>query len=348
LEKLEQKYPQLNIHELEVWGNRENLNLMIEFGKALDAKVSGVPFTVVGEHYVSGWMDESYTGSQIEEAIQCAIQNSCRDIGNEISNGKADAAKEIISKIPGKLTLPLVGEIDTKNISLPLLTFIIGLLDGFNPCAMWTLVFLISLLLGMKDRKRMWILGGAFIVASAVVYFLFMVAWLNLLLFLGFVFWVRILIGLIALGGGGYYLKEYFTAEDETCKVTNTKKRQRIFARIRELTHERHFLLAFVGIIILAFAVNLVEAVCSAGLPAVYTQILALSGLTKWQYYLYIGFYILVFMLDDLVVFFAAMITLQMTGLSTKYVRASHFIGGTLMVLIGLLLWLKPEWLMFG
>jgi thiol-disulfide isomerase/thioredoxin len=348
LEKLGQKYPQLNIHELEVWGNRENLKLMVEFGKKLDATVSGVPFTVVGEHYISGWMDEAYTGGQIEEAIQCAIQNSCRDIGNEIANGKTDTAKEKVSKIPEKITLPLIGEIQTKNISLPVLTLIIGALDGFNPCAMWTLLFLISLLLGMGDRKRMWILGGTFIVASAFVYFLFMAAWLNLLLFLGFVFWVRIMIALVALGGGGYYLKEYFTAEDATCKVTGTEKRQKVFERIRKITHESHFLLALAGIILLAFAVNLVEAICSAGLPVVYTQILSLSGLAKWQYYLYISFYIFIFMLDDLIVFFAAMITLRMTGLSAKYSRFSHLIGGAVMVIIGLLLIFKPELLMFG
>ena len=348
LEKLEQKYPQLNIHELEVWGNRENLNLMIEFGKKLDANISGVPFTVVGEHYISGWMDEAYTGKQIEDAIQCAIQNSCRDIGNEIANGKTDVAVEKVSKIPEKITLPFLGEVQTKNISLPVLTIIIGALDGFNPCAMWTLLFLISLLLGMGDRKRMWILGGVFIAASAFVYFLFMAAWLNLLLFLGFVFWVRIVIALVAIGGGGYYLKEYFTAEDTTCKVTGTEKRQRVFEKIKKIAHESHFLLALAGIILLAFAVNLVEAICSAGLPVVYTQILSLSGLAKWQYYLYISLYILIFMLDDLIVFFVAMITLRMTGLSTKYSRFSHLIGGAVMVIIGLLLVFKPELLMFG
>ena len=84
-----------------------------------------------------------------------------------------------------------------------------GALDGFNPCAMWTLLFLISLLLEIENRKRMWILGTAFIVASASVYFLFMSAWLNLILFLGFVIWIRMFIGIMALLGGGYSLKEF-------------------------------------------------------------------------------------------------------------------------------------------
>ncbi len=350
LEKMEAKYPELEIHDYEIWGNAENRDLMIEFGKKLNAYVSGVPFTVVGEHYVVGWMDEKNTGAQIEEAIDCAINKSCRDVGVEINGTTSKSPKNTTgtSKIPETLTLPIIGEIETKNISLPVLTVIIAALDGFNPCAMWTLLFLISLLLGMQNRRRMWVLGVAFIVTSATVYFLFLSAWLNLLLFIGFILIVRIIIGLVALGGGGYYLKEYFFNPHAGCVVTGSEKRQKVFEKLRQLTHEKHFLIALAGIVLLAIAVNLVELICSAGLPAVYTQILTLSKLPTWQYYGYLLLYIFVFMLDDLLVFFTAMITLKMTGISDKYSRASHLIGGIAMVIIGLLLLFKPEWLMFG
>ena len=311
---------------------------------------STLPFIVIGEQYIIGWDNFETTGNSIREAITCVRENHCEDKLKHllVSSISVSDYNNGQSKIPETLNLPVFGEIQTKNVSLPLLTFIIAALDGFNPCAMWTLVFLIGLLLGMKDRRRMWILGSTFIVASAFVYFLFLAAWLNLLLFLGFVSWVRIIIGLIAIGGGGYYLKEFFTAKDATCKVTGTEKRQRVFEKIKNITHEGHFWLAFGGIIILAFAVNLVELICSAGLPAVYTQILTLSSLETWQYYLYLIFYIFIFMLDDLIVFFIAMITLRVSGLSTKYSRASHIIGGVLMLIIGMLLIFKPELLMFG
>jgi len=106
--------------------------------------------------------------------------------------------------------------------------------------------------------------------------------------------------------------------------------------------------LALLGIILLAVAVNAVELVCSAGLPAIYTQVLALANLPTWQYYLYLIFYVIIFMIDDLFVFFAAMITLRVTGIQTKYARYSHLIGGLLMLVIGLLLLFKPGLLMFG
>ncbi len=352
LDKITKKYPQVEIQSYEVWGSKENRDLMIQFGEKLNADVRGVPFTVIGEKYVTGWVDESYTGTQIEDAIKCAINNGCRDIGAEIgvsgSKENENKTKKEITSLPEKITVPFLGEIEIKNFSLPILTIILGVLDGFNPCAMWSLLFLISLLLGMGDKKRMFILGSAFIVASASVYFLFMAAWLNLILFIGMIVWVRLFIGAVALAGGGYNLKEYFANKDQSCKVTRSEKRQKIFQKLKNITQQESFYLALVGIIILAFAVNLVELICSAGLPAVYTQVLALSNLAKWQYYLYILVYVFFFMLDDLIVFFIAMATLQMTGITTRYSRWSHFIGGILMIIIGFLLIFKPEWLMFG
>lgn len=200
----------------------------------------------------------------------------------------------------------------------------------------------------MKDKKRRWILGIAFILSSGFVYFLFMSAWLNIILFIGFIVWVRIVIGLIAIGGGAYNLKEYFTNKASVCKVTGGEKRQKVFEKLREITHQRSFAIALGGIVLLAFAVNLVELICSAGLPVIFTQVLALSNLTSWQYGLYMFLYIFVFMVDDLFVFITAMVTLEITGISSKYSRFSHLVGGVLMMIIGLLLIFKPEWLMFG
>ena len=110
----------------------------------------------------------------------------------------------------------------------------------------------------------------------------------------------------------------------------------------------KSLILALIGIVLLACAVNLVELVCSAGLPAIYTQVLSLSNLPTWQYYLYLLVYVLIFMADDLFIFLTAMATLRATGLQTKYTHLSRLIGGILMVLIGLLLIFRPDLLMFG
>jgi thiol-disulfide isomerase/thioredoxin len=349
LDKLEQKYDNLDIHVLEVIKSRENAELLAKAGKELNADVSGVPFTIVGEQHFIGWYNEEITGKAIEDAINCVVNNHCTDVVSGLmASNSSENSSENKKTIPEKLHLPIIGEVETKNLSLPLLTLLLAGLDGFNPCAMWVLLFLISLLFGMQNKKRMWIFGSVFIAASAVVYFLFMAAWLNLFLFLGFIFWVRVLIGGVALWAAYYNLKEYFTNPSGGCKVTGEKKRRVVFDNLKKIIQERHVVIALLGLIVLAFAVNLVELICSAGLPAVYTQILALNNLPAWQYYSYLILYIFIFMLDDLIVFFIAMATLQVTGISSKYSRLSHLIGGIVMLIIGALMIFRPEWLMFG
>lgn len=325
------KYRQfIVIKDYEVVNHSANLERMQKHLAKLNQQAPGVPITIIGEKVIAGFATAETTGKTIKEIIDNQLAQTATQ--NE-----------------GKISLPLLGSVDPQSMSLPLLTIIIGLLDGFNPCAMWVLLFLISMLLNIQNRKRMWILGSVFIITSALMYFVFMAAWLNFILFVGVIFWVRILIGVFAIGGGGWNLKKYFTRKDDSgCEVAGTEKRRKIFERMKEIVYKKNFLLAIAGIILLAFSVNLVELICSAGLPAVYTQVLAMNNLPVWQYYGYLILYIFFFMLDDLLVFFIAMTTLRATGISTRYSKWSSLIGGIIMLLIGLLLILKPEWLMFG
>jgi len=372
IETITSKYPNLVVHDYEV-SLPENTSLLLKISEKFDMEISGVPITIIGNSHFVGYLSDETTGKIITRLVEEAgvkgdpnmvgkiinpdtVESSDTELEIKKENTASESSlpmteiekSEEVNKIPGQIKVPLLGSVDTKNVSLPILTVVVAAMDGFNPCAMWTLLFLISLLLGMKDRRRMFILGSAFIVSSALVYFLFLSAWLNLFLFLGFVVWVRIAIGILAVGAGGYYLRDYIVNKSGGCKVLGDEKRQKVFEKIRGITQRKEFLLALGGIIILAFAVNLVELVCSAGLPAIYTQILSLSQLNRWQYYGYLLLYILVFMLDDLFIFFTAMITLQASGIQSKYSRFSHLVGGILMFIIGLLLLFKPELLMFG
>ncbi|MFA6304421.1 MAG: hypothetical protein WCV73_02610 [Patescibacteria group bacterium] len=351
----------------EVWKNSQNRELMVKVGEALGVNPTGVPFNIVGKQSFTGYLNDETNGEQIRQMLQSCLVEQCEDVVGQIiaQTGLGKEDKKIFKEVqndqpknnqpvaagqdlPETLTVPIFGTLDLKTISLPAFTIIIGLLDGFNPCAMWVLLFLISLLLGMKNRKRMWILGVTFILASAGVYFLVMAAWLNVLLLLGFIIWLRYGIGLVALFSGFYHLRSFSKNKVGECEVTDTQKRRRFFDKLKEITQSSHWLLALGGIIILAASVNLVELLCSAGLPAVYTQVLTMNNLSMPAYYGYILFYLFFFMLDDLAVFFIAMVTLRGVGMSGKYNRWSSLIGGILMLLIGVLLIFKPGWLMFG
>lgn len=374
-------HPYINVVDFEVHGSSENGAALSKVAEALKVRVDGIPFTVIGDKTFIGY-SEFVTPGEILDRIKFCHDNECPDLaGSVLINSGGDAAdlqddnfvesdeepaaattapvrttgmaaitgNASVEESDNKLmNIPILGEIDVLRFSLPIIAVVMGFLDGFNPCALWALLFLISLLLGMQNKKRMWILGSAFIVISAFVYFLFMAAWLNLILFIGFIIWVRFLIGGVALFGAFHNLKKYFQKKEVGCEVANTEKRQRIFMKIRQVVQQHSLPIALGGIILLAFAVNLVELICSAGLPAVFTQILAINDLELWQYYGYIILYIFFFMLDDLIVFVIAMATLHLTGITTKYTRFSKLAGGLLMLIIGLLLIFKPEWLMFG
>ena len=358
LQRLETEQPQLRVHYLEVSNNSRNRQAYAAVVKKIALDDPAVPLTLVGDAVMVGYETDSTSGVELKRRIAYCLTAGCPDTigplvraaGNPDGGAAASgpAAGGVQRMIPAAISVPLLGEIRTADLSLPVLTVVLGALDGFNPCAMWVLVFLIGLLLGMQDRFRMWVLGSAFIAGSALVYFLFMAAWLNFLLFLGAVVWVRAAVGLVALGGGFYYLREYFQNPDAVCKVTAPEGRRRVFESLRKLASESRFWLALSGIVALAFAVNLVELLCSAGIPAVYTQVLALNKLPAWQYYAYLWLYILVFMLDDLLIFVVAMRTLQITGVTTAYTRFGNLAGGLVLFAIGALMLLRPEWLMFG
>lgn len=340
LEPLPQRYPSLHIHRHEVSQDRNSRELLIQVAKQYQLRDVGVPLFVVGEEVLIGYQDDASTGSLLKSRIEACLQAACQTrIASSIWPAQASAS-HIAS-----IQLPFFGQIELQKLSLPVLTIVLAAADGFNPCAMWVLVFLIGLLLGVESRARRWLLGGTFIAASALVYFLIMAAWLNTLIFFGGVVWIRMAIALVALVAGIWALRDFFRNE-AVCKVTAVPARRALLERMRSLALSSSLPLALLGIALLAFAVNVVELLCSAGIPAVYTQYLALSSLPAWQHYAYLGLYIVVFMADDLIVFSGAMLALEITGLNQRYTRWSKLAGGVVLLIIGIVMLLKPEWLM--
>jgi thiol-disulfide isomerase/thioredoxin len=353
LERLEKEEPRLRVHRLEITRDARNRAAFLRLADRHRVMDPGVPFVVIGDRVVEGYLDDASTGAELRSVARECLASGCRDTVAPLlagTEGSPRAADELRRgrALPESVRLPLLGMVSLRELSLPALTVVLGAVDGFNPCAMWTLVFLIGLLVGMPDRTRRWTLGVAFVAASALVYYLIMAAWLNALLFLGMVVWIRVVIGLVALAAGFYQMREFVLNKAAVCEVTRPERRRQVFERLRSLASERRFVVAVAGIVLLAFAVNVVELLCSAGIPAIYTQVLAMSALSRWEYHAYIALYILVFMLDDLVVFFTAMATLEVAGATGQYARYGHLVGGGVLLAVGALMLLRPEWLMFG
>ena len=244
----------------------------------------------------------------------------------------------------------LFGVVSLKDVSLPIFTIILGAVDGFNPCAMWILIFLITMMFSMHDRFKMWILGLTFIFTSGFVYLCFMLSWLSLASFLSSVTLIRFLIASFAVLFGMVNIYRYFKSlnSDVGCDVTDKKKRLKIMERIKKIVNEKSFLLSILGIMLLAFSVNLIELLCSLGIPVMFTNVLAMNDLSTLEYVIYIGLYLIFFLIDDILIFVIAMKTLKIKGISNKYTKYSHLIGGIIMLLLGILMVIKPEWLMFN
>ncbi len=343
------KEADINIIYYETTRNKENDELLSDVRKALNNNDKTVPYTVIGTTGITGFNET--VKNQIKAAYEFYTYEFV-DIVDVIQND-LDVEYEIIPPL-GQYNLPILGDVNPEDVSLPLVSIIIGFIDGFNPCAMWVLLFLLSIIVTMKDRKKMWIIGLTFLITSAVVYLAFMLAWLQIAITLSEIVWVRLIIALIALLGGAINLTSYYKErkKDNGCAVVDKEQRKSISKRIhkivKQIDNKKTFYLAILGVMGLAVSVNLVELACSSGLPLIFTQILAINNLSSLQYLLYILLYILFFLIDDIVIFAIAMKTLKLTGISTKYNKLSHLIGGMLMLLIGILMIFKPEWLMFN
>ena len=334
LEEISNKYKEeINIYKYETWYDANNKELMLQAKEVNGVnKNISVPFTVMGSEVYSGY--NSYVGDKIEKKLIEYL-------------GKDNSEETIIEKETEYI--PTLGNINVKETSIGLIAVILGLLDGFNPCAMWILLFLINMLFDMKNKKRMLLLGMTFLLVSGGVYFLSMLGITAVLSFISVSF-VRSIIGLVAIVVGLLNVKKFLESRksDDGCHVVDAKKRKKIFTRIKKFTTEKNIFLALIGVIILAASVNLIELACSTVFPATFSEILAINNVHGLLRLFYLLIYTIFYMLDDMIVFIVSVCTLQIAAHSTKYGKYSSVISGIIMLIIGLLLIFKPEWIMFN
>ena len=331
LKNLQAKYPEVQIKSYEVISSAENQALLKDFYQKyhVPKREQGfVPVTFTPTKYFIGFND------QVSQGIENCLKE-CIGAGGTVSQ---------------EIKLPFFGQVDTSKISLPVLTVIFGALDGFNPCAMWILLFLIALLINTRSRKRMWLVAGTFVLVSGIFYFLVLAAWLNLFLAIPYVNLTRTLVGILAVTVGLWQIKNFLTYHPNVCQAIGLKARLENGLRNKaERVVSSPLTWAMLGgVVLLALGVNLIEFFCSAGLPAIYTRTLALSGLSSFAYYLYLLLYTIIFILDDLIIFSLAVITLSKLSFTEKYNYWTALIGGLLIFILGVLLIFKPSLLIFN
>ena len=355
LDSIKDDYKNLRIYKYEL-SKDNNSEIFKNVATLFDLNVSGVPFTIIGEKTFIGYGENSK--KTIIGCIEYYSKHGYVDkVGQylnkelptyEISDDDTSIDEYLEDYGNYSFNIPIIGEVNTKTLTIPMIAVVMGFIDGFNPCAMWILLFLITMLISMKDRKKMWILGSTFLITSALIYFLIMLAWLNVAILITKVNIIRSVIGFIAIIGGLYNIITTFKTSENGCNATDKKDRKKIMERIKKFTSEKSIWLSLIGVIALAISVNLIELACSAGLPVMFTQILVINDLSKIEYFIYIMVYIFFFLIDDLLIFIIAVSTMKVSGISVKYGKISKIVGGIILLLIGILLLLKPEWLMLN
>lgn len=347
LEEYQKEEKDVTVKMYEVSNDDKNAKLLKDVKDTLVCSNGIWPYTVIGEKGLTGYSDS--IKSEIKKLVNKYKKEEYYDLVAKVkNNGPIEIKKECTNN--NKITLPIIGEVDKTKVSLIPATIIIGFIDGFNPCAMWILVFLISMLIGIENKKKRIGLGIVFLISSGIIYGVFMASWLGIMLSTLKISFIQKIIGLVAIIGALWNLYNYneMRKKDIGCKVTDDDKKKKMMMKVKESIDKKSFILAAIGLIGLAFSVNLVEFACSAGWPVIFTDLLAIHNLSFLSYFGYILLYIIFYMIDDIVIFVIAMFTLEVTGISNKYNKYSHLIGGILMLLIGILMIFKPSILMLN
>lgn len=246
---------------------------------------------------------------------------------------------------PAAVDSALFGTLSVSRLGLPLFTLALGLLDGFNPCAMWVLLFLLSLLVHLHDRRCMALIAGTFVLASGAVYYAFMAAWLNVFLLVGVATAVRWVLGGVALAIGAVNLADAARPGHGYVLAIPAWAKGGLYARMRRVMGGQTLLVSLLGVAGLAAAVNVVELLCTAGLPAVYTAVLSQQSLAAPAYYGYLGLYIVGYIADDTVMVATTVAALSSSKLTERGGRWLKLASAVVMLALGAALLLRPEWL---
>jgi glutaredoxin len=321
--ELQKKVENLEIREYEVWHDRENFRLWTERMKELGEEPRGVPTNIIGDTVIIGFD---------KQAILSALQknNPVLDSAN-----KENAQEENKN---GKFWEQFL-----TNYSWPVMAFVLGIIDGFNPCAMWSLMILLGFLMTMENKKRRWIIGGVFLASSGILYggallaYLFGFREITLLLNGGIMTWLFRGIGLLAVISAGMSFYSFWMNKVE-CDIRNADEKQQFHQKMSKLMQKEDLLLILPGIIILAFSVNAVELLCSFAIPTAFIASLLQFDISLGSQLIAVGIYDFAYMLDDIIIFLIAMFTLSFMSFSPVMVRGAHLIGGIILLILGTLL----------
>ena len=341
LETLVEQYPQVKLQTFEVYYEEENQELFIEFGKVLGFEPQGVPTTIIGKQYWIGFRDEYK--SEIEMAVYACILNQCEfDPGKEIFGNTSDN----INKKPSEhlIQIPVLGTVDLENQNLLISTAIIGFVDGFNPCSLWVLSVLLAITLHSDSRKKILIVGLTFLLTTTIVYSLFISGVFTIFSYVGYLKWIQLFVAAIAMVFGVINLKDYFWYKEGISFTISDRHKPKMYKNMRStVTNPRTILGLISSTSVLAVGISLIEFACTAGFPVIWSNLLVTNNVSTWTFLLLLGLYMLIYLVDELVIFGAAVITMKASKIEEKHGRLLKLMSGMIIFVLGLVMVVNPD-----
>jgi len=341
MEQLQRERPQLSVVVRDVTKEPTALARLQELVQAQGGGLARVPAAFVNGQLILGYSTEASTDKLIRSAL--AGNRVAAAAGGDAGSCEAEESLSCGAGAPKPAAetfeVTLFGRtITLDDVGLPAFTLAMGLLDGFNPCSMWVLLLIISMLAPLNDRKRMLAIAGTFVLVEGISYFVMMAAWLNLFLLIGLSRASQVAIAVIAIVAGLINVKDFFAfGRGITLSIPDSAK-PRIYGRMRGILHAPTYTAAIAGTIVLGLLVQVVEFMCTSGFPALFTRILTLQQLDTATYYGYLLLYNAAYMVDDIVVLGVGVRLLSRHRLQEKEGRILKLLAGVVMIGLGIYL----------
>jgi hypothetical protein len=344
LADLARERPGLRIVTRDVLAEPDARRRLQELATASGAGTPGVPAFHIRGELVIGFAGPETTGARIRTLLD---RQSPAPSAPWAPAAPSCSPEEVVpcgpeAKPSGdaeSIEIPFIhARVTVADLGLPLFTVIIGLLDGFNPCSIWVLVLMISMLASVGDRRKMLLVAGTFVAVEGIAYFAFMAAWLNLFLFIGLSRTSEIVLGVIAAAAGLINLKDFWAFGRGLSLSIPASVKPGLYARLRRILQTEQLAVAMAGAAVLAVLVQLVELLCTSGFPALYTRILTLRSLGTRAYYGYLLLYNVLYMFDDVIVLAVGVVTLSQRRLQEHEGRWLKLLSGLVMLGLGLYL----------
>ena len=339
LAQLAKEHPQLQIEAHEVWNDAANRALLDQYAQRLGFEPTGVPVTIVGDRVWIGFSDT--VASQVEAAVVAALAAA--------AGSATPAPSGSPTSTPGDgadpaVELPLVGRVALAGTPLLVSTLLIGFADGVNPCSLWVLAILLAVVLHSGSRGRVALVGGTFLLVTAGMYGLYIAGMYSALDYAGEMAWIRVAVSAVALAFGILQLKDGLAPGTGPSLSIAPERRPGLYRAMREVARPGQRLGAtLAGTAVLAVGVSLLETPCTAGLPLMWTSMLAEQQVALGTAVALFAAYMAVFLLDELVIFGAAVVTMRARRLQPEEGRVLKIVSGSLLVTLAVVMVLAPQ-----